>query len=325
MKRYKLFIPFVAILCLCIACTKETEEPEIPQDWQANLKIEIVLSSNGNNSTSTINGEVVSELNYNMGNISNLVYIVHALDDERFLKFYSLSQTDIQEFVKDGVAILEDKLPFGRYYVSLIVTAEDKLENSLLKGLSEKYSKAACQVPNNHIFYNSIEVDCSHPEGKEVKEDILFVTQVELSLLTGEFIFLLPPGSKKIPPGANFSMEAEIRDLPAAFFLKSRKTLTNEEVALVGMKKYNRITEITTPFESQLVAKYYLLSNGELEDTEQERGYFEFTYKENADSEDVTRFISCKMPAWKSETNAFFSYIWMSDLYSERSEELQSQ
>lgn len=318
MKMFKLLALSMIILPFFFSCSDDNSDPE-PIIPKAKLKLEVKLSSS--TSESTVNGEVVSKVDYNMSNIGSLIYVVHRADNGQFLKLYNLDAKALEAITKDGVTTLEDdNLPFGSYYISLVVTTQDKLDSKLLEGLSKEYSKAACQVPNNHIYYKTMEVACELPNDMSpefVKEDLEFNVEAQLQLITGEFVFLLPEGSKGIPAGANFNMTMEVTNVPSAFFLKSGKTLNNKEVKELDLYKYNNKFEITNRFDKQLVAKYYMLANHELEDSAEERGYFKFIYKEDAASNVETKSIGIKFPERKQDENHYDNgAIYLYELYS---------
>lgn len=326
MKKLTLIIASLAILSFLFSCSNDDDNSKNdPPTTTYNAKLKLSARLNYSSYLHQIGEEIISEVDYNMGNIASLIYVVHNADNGAFVKFINIDKSSIPTVDQNKFTIIEDsELPFGNYYISLIVTTDNKLSNKLLaKGLMHEYSKAACQIPNNHIYYSTIKVSCMPPNGQSVesvKENIEFSAETILKQITGEFIVLLPEGSKKIPEDAKFSITTEIVNLPSAFFIKDGTTLSNEEVKELGLYKYNKKVELTERYDSQLTAKYFLLGNNHLNATPEERGYFTLTYKENTDSEDITKLIEIDIPECRQEeyyTTSDFIYIY--DLYSNKS------
>jgi len=316
MNKLKLLILPLSILISLFSCSDSDKDVEIEKE-PAKAILSLQIESLYLTIKHLINDEVITDVEHKPDDFTQLVYVIHRADDGQFIKYQILTKEEIADLIEDNVIILkDDNLPFGRYYITLIAPIGDKLEKSSLESLTLNYFKAACRIPNNYIYYKTMEVDCTPPHGmlpEYIEEDIEFTAKAFLQVMTGEFNFLLPKGSKDIPKDANFNMKIEITDLPSAFFIETGKTLNNKEMQNLNLEKYNKTFEITKPFNEMLTTKFFLLANNELENNREERGHFKFVYKEDAESDMVTKLYEFTMEERMSYTHGMTLII---DLYS---------
>lgn len=314
LKVLPILLFFSLFLCSC------SDDEANDKGSYANLNMEVKF--NNFRIVESIDGEVTDEITTDVKNFPSIVYIVHDADRGNFL-YYKVIDTETLDLVvaeSSTSMIIPSELPFGNYHISLVAAYKSEMKGELLDAISQDYSKAVCQIPNNHIFYATTEVDCTPPHEvhPELFEGCLEVDkQVELKKITGIFSFLLPKGDKGIPQKANFSIAAEATNIPNAFYLKNGQALSNSDMSAMGLSKATHKFEVRDRFEHQKLATYYLLSNYYLEDTIEERGEFSIVYKEDEESNVITNQTHTKMRECRIEdeyNGASHVYFW--SLYS---------
>lgn len=309
MKKLLLLLPLVSLLFLMSSCDSDNvTEPE-PVQAMSKCTMNIKLHESKSSISDPTTGEVLLSSFVDIEEITHLMLVVHMKDvegeDDEDEKYVCTKELFVSDFkIEDGAFIWENlELPSGSYYFTLIAHTANSAGN--IMKLSEKYSKAAYQIPPGDVFYKTMEIDLIDNSDINVKDIIL-------DRLTSGTVVYATPEWGLVPKDAKVEVKIEFKDQPSAFYLKTGKTFTNKEHEDYSFEKYNTAIVYDRIQDKQLLAAYPLLRNYLLEDSFSERGVAVFTVKIN---DEIVNNKEMKMPLIDEAVNS--GAITLMGLYAE--------
>lgn len=288
-----------------------------PDDPTAYLTLDLKVDEFKYKSENTVTGEVSVDIDCKMDNMTEVILVVHSAGSGDFVGMKTI--TDIASMKdKEGNYLISDYvLPFGSYYMTVIAAMVDEpLTQKDLLPMTLSYTEAACRIPNTIVCYKTFKLELeADNEFQDVKH---FRETVNLDLITKGFFSYEIADWDKVPQGAKIEAVARLRQLPAAFFIHTGRTLSEEEHEQLGLSLYGEVVTIKEVPSKQNVVTYLVLSNEHLNDLPAHRGIFSFTYKEDGELKKESKDIALK----KHGDENWSGYTYIEDLYSNDTPEI---
>lgn len=198
--------------------------------------------------------------------LANLVYVIHNQKENAEGVVHTFSGEQALKSLNDNnIFSLEDKLEEGKYYVSVLAwEGDNKLTEKQLFLLKKPYYEAVCQIdPRSQFYFGSTNL--------EVKDADLSKVEIAISPMMQAYTFKFMDVDN-IPNEAEVQINITVRNLPQAFYLKDKATLSNDEEIALNINRFRETKDISTKPTSDVFAHYYLLNNEGLKDSGIERG-----------------------------------------------------
>lgn len=246
-----------------------SDKVEEPKEDSSDPNLELAIFLDGSVVSSSVAEEEIYYESASMEYATGLIYVIHSVEDGQFVKSNALWGDDLKKIRinedKKEIAILKERLPEGKYYVSVISLTQSQILPALtLKLLEKPYAEAVCVIdPRENIYFHTMEVTVTNQEVAK--------TEAELTRMTSAYVYLFRD-VKQIATDAEVQISVLVKGLPSAFYLRNGQTLTNLEETELGIKRFSNTRVISEKPTSQVMAKFYLLENKDLPEKGSERG-----------------------------------------------------
>ena len=299
MKTCTKFLLFFFFISALTSCSSDDDVAESAVDRRSD--VEVTILNNNSVDECIINGISIYKYDYALENTSELIYAIHKKDGS-FVKMNILTKDELV-FNEQKNLVLTDKLDEGQYFISVFRWIKDyKIDSSSLELLKKSYDEAIfVSDPKQQTFFETIELNVK--SGKKLKETI----QLKEMSMTFDLVFM---DTKDIPNSAKVKIDVSVKDLPVAFYLKNKETLSNEQIG-----RFSESIEITNKPKSCLLAQYFVINNNNITDS---RGTLSVDYNIENDSEPkkVAKVINLNVPKSEIITDTQFQkYTYVFGFY----------
>lgn len=284
MNKFRLFlIPFLVLSFALFSCNNDDEGNEPPPlppgvpTYTTNFKITLSYLYQVTNAN---NGEVLVDVNYGIGDMSMVAYVIHNKEDGSFNRMALIEPDKLNNLIRDNIATVPVRLEAGEYYVTFVAFKNTKITSYsdvklFLDPLKVNYTDAIAQVPNDYVHYETAEVKV-YPNDEERNQ-----LNMLLQKMTTDLIFEFSD-AYKVPSNAGYSLTTGVENVPSAFFIATGKTLTAKEAQDNNVHLYTGQRQVQVPptkGKEAVVTTFHTLANDNL--PEADRGRYWFEFKEN--------------------------------------------
>ncbi len=287
------------------SCNTDDKEKEFIKTQNLSL---IVKYETQNYSYQLDRDIIFQELQY-IGRAKGLVYVVHGKDND---SLYAAKRIDEEQL--NGLQTTQDalqldvKLPAGKYLLSVLSWGESfSFSDNAFQLLQKPYNEAVCQIdPRGQAYFGSAEVVVSDSgDAKQV---------VELEKLMSFFTFEFADADRMPVEAADIRLSVNAKNLPQAFFLKSRATLTKQQETAYNIPRFSDNSMQDNRPATQAVAHYFLLENNNLAESSAERGTISIVCQimQNIEPKATIKIVNERFPEVVGQKH----YRFVSEIYS---------
>lgn len=203
----------------------------------------------------------------NIGGAKGLVYVVHSKYNDSLCAMKRIDEEQLNKSLTSQEALpLDVKLPAGKYYLSVLAWGENfSFSDEAFNLLQQPYNEAVCQIdPRGQAYFGRGEV--------VVNEDEESSLSIDLEKMMSFFTFEFADDDKMPTEAADIRLSMNAKNLPQAFYLKSRATLTKQQETAYNIPRFSDDKIYNNRPATKAVAQYFLLDNSNLAESGAERG-----------------------------------------------------